>query len=173
MRGNDEKSKYDFIWDSIDYSSKYNKMEIAEKMHGKVLDVGCGNGTFVYYLNSRKEVTEAHGCDITDKGIKRMSMTAINFKQCPAWDMPYEDNYFDVVTSCDVLEHIPPDKLDAAIAELKRVGRKQIHVIATFKDHKYFGYKVHLSVHPIEWWREKFSDTDLIIERKLGNNGSD
>ena len=164
----DEKGKYDFIWDSIDYSSKYEgKQELAEIMHGKVLDVGCGDGTFVYYLTNQKHIDEAHGCDITIKGVERTRLKDMNFNECPAWDLPYEDNYFDFVTSCDVLEHIPPDKLDKAISELKRVGKAQVHVIATFKDHRYFGYKVHLSVHPIEWWREKFNDTDTIIERKL------
>ena len=69
------------------------------------------------------------------------------------------DNAVDWVVSTDVLEHIPPEMVDDTIAELYRIARKgQIHNIATFKGHTYLGHDVHLSVHPIEWWRAKFAE---------------
>ena len=40
--------------------------------------------------------------------------------------LPYDDRAFDVVTSCDVLEHIAPAGRPAHVAELVRVARQRL-----------------------------------------------
>ncbi|MEJ1159384.1 class I SAM-dependent methyltransferase [Prosthecomicrobium sp. N25] len=66
---------------------------------------------------------------------------------------------FELAMSCDVLEHIPDDELDAVLAELARLGRHQIHVIdmkparATLLD----GRNAHLSLHDAPWWQNRLS----------------
>lgn len=159
-----EREKYELIWSKIDYSSRTDKTVIIPHIEGNsVLDVGCGDNSFVKLLRTIHNKT-AHGCDIASNAVKYAKE---HFTQADAGCLPFMCQEFDTVTSCDFLEHIPPNEVDSVISELKRVGGKQVHVICTDDDNKYFGYKVHLSVRPIEWWRDKFAETDVIIERKL------
>ena len=44
----------------------------------------------------------------------------------PAGPLPYDAGAFDVVTSCDVLEHIPADARAGHVAELVRVARDRV-----------------------------------------------
>jgi ubiquinone/menaquinone biosynthesis C-methylase UbiE len=47
-------------------------------------------------------------------------------------DMPIESNSFDCVICCQVLEHLPFDKFDTALKELKRVSKK--HIVLSLPD---------------------------------------
>lgn len=164
-----EQEKYRSIWALQDYSSK-----TASSFHlgiifiisdgDSVLDVGCGDGRVA--ANLIDAGVDAYGLDITiNQAVPNLGLCRLT--EAPIWDIPLKDNSIDWVVSCDVLEHLPPEMVDAAISEMQRVARKgQIHIIATFDDRKYNGYDVHLSVHPIEWWRERFDAGRLhIIER--------
>lgn len=72
---------------------------------GKLLDVGCGDGSFVKYC--KKRGIDAYGVDIID---------GVNFETD---QLPYEDNTFDIVLLYAVIEHINnPSNL---FNELKRV----------------------------------------------------
>lgn len=49
-------------------------------------------------------------------------------------DLPLADRSVDLTISCDVLEHIEPDKLDLAVSELQRVSRKYIYIQVPFNE---------------------------------------
>lgn len=86
----------------------------------KIFDVGCGTGALMKEL---KFYGEVYGLDFSDKAIefcrqrgeKNLILGSIN-------KIPFEDNFFDVVISLDVLEHVEDDI--GAISEIKRVLKK-------------------------------------------------
>jgi ubiquinone/menaquinone biosynthesis C-methylase UbiE len=93
----------------------------------KILDVGCHNGRdFVSFLKGN-DLVEITGIDLVDHGIEQK-----NFSYCSAdaESVPYADNYFDLVVSVGVLEHISPiEKLCKVVSEIERVGKKHIIVV--------------------------------------------
>jgi len=96
--------------------------ELAGDIKGKiVLDAGCGDGW--YSAQMQKAGAEVHGTDFSGKAISfaEIIVPDVSFKTGSLLELPYEDNFFDVVFSFQVLEHIPPEDLPRAIKEVARV----------------------------------------------------
>jgi len=77
----------------------------------RVLEIGCNSGYLCYYFADRG--ASVTGVDISGKAIetareiKALNPTKcdIEFQQSPAESLPFEDGYFDVLFSRDVLHH--------------------------------------------------------------------
>jgi ubiquinone/menaquinone biosynthesis C-methylase UbiE len=116
----------------------------------RILDLGCGNGSIVNIL--RNKGFDAYGVDISSH---QFNNSPYLIQGC-LWDLPFEDNTFDVTFSTDVLEHIPPEMINKTIAEIYRITKiKTLHCIATFKDNRK-GFVFHLIIQSIEWWKQQF-----------------
>ncbi len=98
----------------------------------RVLDLGCGWGTFCWVLGHR--VVEMVGVDFSQKSIdlceKRLATSAIegvSFLCADARDTGLEAESFDLVIGADLVEHLYPEDSLAVVAEafrvLKRGGR--------------------------------------------------
>jgi hypothetical protein len=55
-----------------------------------------------------------------------------NYSQASGLCLPFRDKEFDVVVSCDTLEHIPPEARQTFLDELVRVAREFVVLIAPF-----------------------------------------
>ena len=88
-----------------------------------VLDVGCGPGIFLHHLPAH--VTERFG---TDLGVRGMRNAKVPVFRSSVLQLPLADNSVDLVSCLEVLEHLPPAEVPAAIAELSRVARKHVLV---------------------------------------------
>jgi ubiquinone/menaquinone biosynthesis C-methylase UbiE len=93
----------------------------------RILDVGCANGKdFVQFFRDYHNL-EIYGIDIKDYGIIQNNFS---FVKCDAESIPFENDYFDLVISIGVLEHIKPiEKLSKIISEINRVSKKYCIVI--------------------------------------------
>lgn len=93
------------------------------KEGGKLLDVGCGTGYFLQYLNETSRVWVTCGLEpnatLRKLTAKNIGIHVVNGNLSR---IPYPDNSFDVVTCLDVLEH--SESLNTNIKELHRVIRK-------------------------------------------------
>ena len=91
-----------------------------QKVSGRMLDYGCGLG---YLLRTMERTWETYGVDVSHYAIARAkeNATRTKFKLLKGNQIPFPDNFFDVVTAFDVLEHIPQPA--DALAELSRVSR--------------------------------------------------
>jgi len=167
-----EKDKYTNAWEygaegqsrTAWYIFNYLK-NILDKTY-KILDLGCGNGLVVELL--RQEGYNIVGVDITLTGLNQhtpmikftpeiiLTPKRENYFEAPLWNLSFKDNEFDFTFSTDVLEHIPPEYINKTIQEINRITKtKSFHCISTFKDNR-GGFVFHLTVQPIDWWKEKF-----------------
>jgi ubiquinone/menaquinone biosynthesis C-methylase UbiE len=162
-----EESKYESAWKTGLEQNSRTALPFAEfiaKMNykGSMLDLGCGNGLVVSCLHSKG--CDIRGVDITLAGLDMEYRHYGNgilpgpppsrelFVKAPLWDLPFEDGEFDFTFSCDVLEHIPPDKVGEVLKEICRVSKQRTyHIIATFKH-----LDLHPTVQPISWWLQQF-----------------
>lgn len=108
-------------------------LKIAGSVRGKkVLDAGCGDGLLTYFLaKAGADVTgidnEEQGLQFADKHLALMNSDKslkYAFVNASVYQIPFPDESFDIVVSCEVIEHIPkPEKMVAEIARvLKRGG---------------------------------------------------
>ena len=96
--------------------------EIIKKDKLKVLDVGGAGSMLAEFLD----------IDLTIIDIIPNEETTANYVVGSALDMPFEDNEFDVVLSCDVLEHIKKEDREVFIKECARVSKDLLVIAAPF-----------------------------------------
>ena len=92
----------------------------------QILDMGCGEGTRLGLLKSK---AEKYGIDINKFAITnaRKKYKNIKFEIGNLENLPYKDNFFDLVYSAYVFEHL--DNPKKVIAEGLRVLKKNGHLI--------------------------------------------
>lgn len=104
-----------------------------------VIDIGCGNG---YFLRRVAELGkyELHACDV----MQHVDLGAgITYHQGLIEALPFPDKSFDVVTCHHTIEHIT--NLQPAIAELKRIARKQIMIVTPRQRYYYYTLDEHVN----------------------------
>lgn len=87
-----------------------------------VLDIGCGNGFFTYYLG---ELACTIGADFSLNMLKKNPCK--NLVNADAYCLPFKNKSFDIVFESNLLHHLSePEK---ALSEMKRASRKFIILI--------------------------------------------
>jgi SAM-dependent methyltransferase len=90
--------------------------------HGRMLDVGCGDGTFTMILG--QNCKEVHGIDVQEPNLKLFREATKNtdkfvISNMSASSMTYPNEHFDTIVSIETLEHVPD--LSGAASEICRV----------------------------------------------------
>ena len=124
----------------------------SDKIQGRVLDVGCGDGFFTAQILQRFNLKNVYGLDISSKAVDlaRLKHPEIDFQQSALNHIPEETNSIDSVTMIEVIEHLVD--IEGTLKELFRVMKpggillitttdfnwlKQV-IIAIFFFEKYF-----------------------------------
>lgn len=161
-----ERRKYKFLWSNENYRSGRSSLfadivfNIVKQKKGadfnnySIIDIGCGDCNTMNLLLSHG-MKNISGLDIVTDQIDNNWKRLQCIFEYPVWDMPNFLRNFDFTISTDVLEHIPPEMVDESIREIIRITNDTaIHAICTDEDHLH--KDVHLSIHSIEWWKDKF-----------------
>ena len=87
------------------------------KGNQRILDVGCGFGGTVAYLNEKYNDMELLGLNLDDRQLVRakeqvqaIANNKIQFQQGNACVLPFSDNSFDVVLAVECIFHFPDRK---------------------------------------------------------------
>ncbi|MBW2991819.1 class I SAM-dependent methyltransferase, partial [Candidatus Woesearchaeota archaeon] len=108
-------------------------LKLIEKyaQKGRIYDVGTAGGSFLHV--ARKNKWEVYGCE-PNKWMCRWSKKHYGLDITPGdiFTKKYPDNYFDVVTLWDVLEHVPsPSKV---LFECNRILKKKGLLVVNYPD---------------------------------------
>ena len=159
-----ERLKYETVWGGYpEYRTQADGdpvVDLAFKQLGckpgeSLIDWGCGKGTPAQRLQAKG--LKVTGFDIArnclDKDVKIPLIVG------SMWDPPPWVQQADYAFCTDVLEHLPPDRLELALSQMCRLTRKAAFIqVCTVLDTS--GPKMnppmrlHLSVYPHEWWGE-------------------
>jgi len=97
---------YEILKYKIFWINKIIKL-LKYKRRGKLLDVGCAFGYFA--LHAQKRGFDVYGIDISSYAIKK-SLEFFDKNKFFVHDVsktfPFKNNFFDVVTAFDVIEHV-------------------------------------------------------------------
>lgn len=106
-------------------------------IRGKVLDVGCGEGTVTNSISQLDYVDEIFGIDISKTAINlaKKKYSNISFKISEAEKIPYKDNSFKTVLLIEVLEHILD--IEGLFIELNRVLELEGYIVITTTDYNF------------------------------------
>jgi SAM-dependent methyltransferase len=83
---------------------------------GKVLDIGCGEGKLL-----KKDRARIFGVDINPSSVEKLVKEGLNAKLGDVSALPYENSFFDVVHSSNLIEHLSPEEARMMFMESKRV----------------------------------------------------
>lgn len=98
-----------------------------------ILDVGCGPGLLLTELDGYGFV---YGADVSPLALGYCRSRGVaNLEQCSAEKLSYPDNFFNLLTCLDVLEHVEKDK--KAIEEIIRVLKHGGSAIIFVPAHRY------------------------------------
>jgi ubiquinone/menaquinone biosynthesis C-methylase UbiE len=103
----------------------FELLRIRELLYGtrfsRSLEIGCGFGrlSLAFAEHSIQHVA----VDINNDALTlaRSTYPNIDFRQASAAELPFEDGYFDLVSTWTVLQHVRPEFIQPAAREVARV----------------------------------------------------
>lgn len=120
----------------------------------KVLDIGCGKGAYLKNLTAELPDNTYFACDMSLKVMEYFEIDSVEKKQGTLTNIPYENDTFDIVYTCEALEHAVD--IESALAEMARVTKSGGRIVIIDKSVSRLGY------FDIEKWEQWFDDEILM-----------
>ena len=116
-----------------------------------VLDAGCALGLLVEVLRNRG--VEAWGIDISEFAIQNVYPQIREYCQVGSITEPFPLPRYDLIVSIEVLEHLPKEEADQAIANLCQHSDDVLFSSTPYD----YQEATHFNVQPSEYWVECFA----------------
>lgn len=172
-----EKAKYERLYNEVpEYTNFSPAMLIVNEAMGfcrrndlkSVLDIGCATGRATKAFHDKG--FNVFGLDITLKGVDKAIKDEIGdcFVEAPVEDIPFKGNSFDYVFCIDFMEHVHPDNVYMALAEMSRVCKGYARFqIALNKDGfgKRIGAPLHISLFSVDDWSKRIMQNFIILSK--------
>lgn len=88
----------------------------------KILEVGSNKGQNLLAIHRLAPHIRLYGCDIAPLQVS----SSIKFQIASAYNLPYKNNFVDLLVTHGLLMHLPPESVGKAVSELVRVSSKYI-----------------------------------------------
>lgn len=131
---------------------------------GSYLDVGCGRGEMLAHA-MQLGFSQVQGVEVVPE------LCGGDVCRGEAYDLPFGDRAFDVVSMFDVIEHLLPGDDELACKEMERVCKRHILLTANNRpSHLPDGTDLHINKRPYDEWdglfREWFSGTVTRLDQR-------
>lgn len=160
------------------YAIEHGIAQYAVRVHrnlsqGRWLDAGCGQCGVVEFL--RANHIEAFGVEVNAAALEMYchALVANNtVKQGSLAEIDFPDNFFDVVFSSEVLEHIPEQHIPKVVSELVRVSKGTLFMSISLR-RAYADPKppepatIHITVKPRVWWHAQFEAAGCTVRHDV------
>ena len=95
----------------------------------KILDIGCGKGYLLYDFLKILPDAEIYGLDVSHYAVENSKQEIReNLLVGNACDLPYEDDFFDLVISINTLHCLEAPNLFRSLKEVERVGKSNKYI---------------------------------------------
>lgn len=139
----------------------------------KILEVGSNIGNQLLLLQ-KMGFKNLYGIEINDYAVElsKQRTNNINIIQGSAFDIPFKDNYFDLVFTSGLLIHIAPPDIKIVMREIYRCVKEYIwgfeyysdkYTEIVYRKKKNLLWKANFS----KMYLDLFGDLELVKERKL------
>lgn len=169
------------------YRERYGitRTEVNSKFIGqfdrdmKVLEVGSGIGNQLLCLK-KAGFKSLYGIELQPYAVElsKNRTTGINIIQGSAFDIPFKDDFFDLVFTSGLLIHIAPEDITAVLDEIHRCTEQYVWCFEYYSD---IYTKIEYRGHTDLLWKtnfaklflDRFSDLRLLQEEHFKYRGSD
>jgi cyclopropane fatty-acyl-phospholipid synthase-like methyltransferase len=125
------------FWDTEDLHDANNTLRIETTAKvippdtKTLVDIGCGNGVFLHYLQEKAPSLELLGVDRSNKALEFVKTKKLKANiNC----IPLDDGAYDCVTCLEVIEHLPVSIYGDSLKELARVSNKYIIISVPYRE---------------------------------------
>ena len=148
--------------------------EVLDKLNvDRILEVGCNVGNQLLLLK-KMGYANLWGIELQEYAVEiaRKRTSGINIAKGSAFDIPYKNNFFDLVFTSGVLIHISPDDIDKILDEIYRCTNKYIwgfeyyhpggHQMVNYRGGDNLLWKTDFA----KLFLDRFLDLELVTEKK-------
>jgi SAM-dependent methyltransferase len=185
----EEKRKYDLLWTKVpgyrdvspgqDLAPLFLALVKKELDGGQTLiDFGCGTGRAAkeFLIHDLRVQLVDISPECLDQEIQFLLHVdeRLQFHEACLWDLPKEIKSAPWLFCCDVLEHIPENRIDAVLKNMAlRMENKGLFSICMKEEHcrGQLEFPLHLTVRPLEWWHEQLGNHFEILAEKSIEEG--
>lgn len=107
----------------VDYIGRY----VGQDSENRILDVGCGTGTALGLLKEQDANRELFGVEISQPSVAQCREKKLNCVVYNGKSIPFPNNYFSVVASHNILEHV--DNVENTLSESIRVLKRDGYLV--------------------------------------------
>jgi hypothetical protein len=154
-----ERAKYTKVWTNDEYRVRSPGLRhlagaiewMRPDLGATFTDWGAGSGQAAHELARLGYVTRL--VDIAVNAYRG----PLPFVEACLWDLPADLGATDYGFCADVMEHLPPDKVETVFNQIAARTKRAVYFqIALFDDNTFTDAgPLHLSVYPPEWWEQK------------------
>jgi len=105
--------RYSFSGRWVSYYHQINETLSLEPKN--ILEIGVGDNVFSSYIKNNTDVS--YSCIDIAEDLHPDVVGSVD-------NMPIEDGTYDVIVAFEILEHLPFDKFEKSLSEIKRVSKK-------------------------------------------------
>lgn len=140
--------------------------------NAQILEVGCNRGNQLQILHNQG-FKNLWGIDVNKHALKiAKENTTFNISEGSALEIPFEDEYFELVFTSGVLIHIAPTDLPKVMQEMHRVSKRYIWGFEYYSEElteiEYRGHKHRLWKNDfVKLFRDHFPELKATRQRKI------